>query len=322
MALRGDVVVSMPEAVDDSAKHELLRLPGVTMDESGRDVAVRFVNGHLSQRGAVQGMARHAELRRIVDIDKRVAHPLDGEGLVMTDRLADKLGLRAGQTVRLEVLEGQQRTVAVPLTATVRDMMGLNATMERRALNRLLQEGDLSTQFALAIERGREPELLKATQQTPRVIGAFSKATVLRNLQEVSARNIRIMSTALTLFATVIAVGVVYKNARIALAERTWELASLRVLGFTRVEVSGLLLGEMAIGIAIALPLGMLLGYGLVHLVSGLVSSDQFLFPVVIRPATYAWAGIAVLVSGVASALVVRRRIDTLDMVAALKTRE
>lgn len=312
----------MPEAADDSARHELARLPGVTMVESGRDVAVRFTNGHLGHRGAVQGMVRHGELRRIVDIDKRVANQLDGDGLVMTDRLADKLGLRVGQTVGVDVLEGRQRTVAVPVTATVREMMGLNAYMERRALNRLLQEGDLSTQFALAIERGREPDLLQATKQMPRVIGAFSKATVLRNMQEVSARNIRIMSTVLTLFATVIAVGVVYNNARIALAERTWELASLRVLGFTRAEVSGLLLGEMAIGIAIALPLGMIMGYGVVQLVSRLVASDQFLFPVVIQPSTYAWSAMVVLAAAAASALVVRRRIDKLDMVAALKTRE
>jgi putative ABC transport system permease protein len=322
VAMRSDVIVWMPEAADDSARHEVARLPGVTAVESGRDVAVRFVNGHVSERGAIQGFARHAELRRIVDMDKREASRLEDNGLVMTDRLADKLGLRVGQSVRVEVLEGRQRTVDVPLRATVREMMGLNAYMERRALNRLLQEGDQSTQFALAVERGREAELLEATKQLPRVVGAFSKATLLRNMQEVSARNIRIMSTVLTFFATVIAVGVVYNNARIALAERSWELASLRVLGFTRAEVSGLLLGEMAIGIAIALPLGMVLGYGLVHLVSGLVKSDQFLFPVVIQPATYAWAGIAVLVSGVASALVVRRRIDKLDMVAALKTRE
>ena len=322
LALRSDVVVWIPEAADDSARHELARLPGVTMVESGRDVAVRFIHGHLSQRGAIQGLARQAELRRIVDIDKHVASQLGGAGLVMTDRLADKLDLRVGQTVRVEVLEGQQRTADVPLTATVRDMMGLNAYMERRALNRLLQEGDLSTQFALAIERGREPELLQATQQMPRVIGAFSKATVLRNMQEVSARNIRIMSTVLTLFATVIAVGVVYNNARIALAERTWELASLRVLGFTRAEVSGLLLGEMVIGIAVALPLGMAMGYGVVQLVSRLVASDQFLFPAVIQPATYAWSAMVVLAAAAASALVVRRRIDKLDMVAALKTRE
>ena len=322
VALRSDVVVWMPEAVNDSARHEVARLNGVTAVESERDVAVRFVNGHLSQRGAIQGMERRASLRRIVDLDKRVPNQLDGDGLVMTDRLAEKLDLRVGQIVRVEVLEGAQRSLAVPLTATVREMMGLNAYMERRALNRLLQESDLSTQFAVAVERGREPELLEATKKMPRVIGLFSKATVLRNMQEVSARNIKIMSTVLTLFATVIAVGVVYNNARISLAERTWELASLRVLGFTRAEVSGLLLGEMAIGIALALPLGMAMGYGVVQLVSQLVASDQFLFPAVVSAATYAWAGVVILAAAAASALVVRRRIDKLDMVAALKTRE
>ena len=145
---------------------------------------------------------------------------------------------------------------------------------------------------------------------------------MLRNMQEVSARNIRIMSTVLTLFAGVIAVGVVYNNARIALAERTWELASLRVLGFSRAEVSGLLLGELAISIAIALPLGMAMGNGLIHLISELLKSDQFHFPVVIQARTYAWAALCVVAAGVASALVVRRHIDRLDLVAVLKTRD
>jgi len=322
LAMRSDVTVWMTEAVDDSARHELARLPGVIAVESGRNVAVRFVNGHLGERGAIQGFARHPELRRVIDIDNREASRLDGEGLVMTDRLAAKLDLRIGDWVRVEVLEGRQRVVEVPLVATVREMMGLNAYMERRALNNLLEEGDQSSQFALAVERGGEPALIEATKGMPRIVGTFSKATMLRNMQEISARNIRIISTILTLFAAVIAVGVVYNNARIALAERTWELASLRVLGFTRTEVSGLLLGEMAIGIAIALPLGMVMGYGLVILIADLTQSDQFYFPVVIQPRTYAIAGLAVLVSALASALVVRRRIDRLDMVAALKTRE
>jgi len=322
VSMRSDVIVRMTDPADDRVRHDVARLPTVAAVESGRDVPVRFANGHLNQRGQIRGLTRNPELTRIVDVNNHVADRLDHDGLVMTDRLANKLGLRIGDTVRVEVLEGRQRTLAVPLRATVREMMGLNAYMERRALNRLLQEGDLSTWFALVIERGREAVLLEATKQLPRVVGVFSKATLLRNMQEVSARNIRIMSTVLTLFATVIAVGVVYNNARIALAERTWELASLRVLGFTRAEVSALLLGELAICIAIALPLGMLMGYGLAHLISALLKTDQFFFPVVIQPATYAVACIAVLVSGVASALVVRRRIDKLDMVAALKTRE
>ena len=141
-------------------------------------------------------------------------------------------------------------------------------------------------------------------------------------MQEISARNVRIMSTILTAFAAVISIGVVYNNARIALAERGWELASLRVLGFTRAEVSALLLGELALAIAVALPLGMLLGYGLTHGVAEALKSDQFFFPVVIRARTYAWAALAVVGAGLASALVVRRRIDRLDLVAVLKTRD
>jgi putative ABC transport system permease protein len=323
VGMRSDVIVWMTEAADENpARQAVLRLPGVLTAESGRDVPVRFVNGHLVERGQIRGLTRRPQLTRIVDERNREVSRLEDDGLVMTDRLAAKLGLRIGDRVRIEVIEGRQRTLDVPLAATAREMMGLNAYMERRALNRLLQEGDRATWFALALERGSEARLLEASKQLPRIVGVFSKASLLANMQEVSARNVRIMSTVLTLFASVIAVGVVYNNARIALAERAWELASLRVLGFTRAEVSALLLGEMAIGIALALPLGMALGYALVHAVVGLLASDQFSFPVVIRPATYAWAGLAVLAAAAASALVVRRRIDRLDMVAALKTRE
>ena len=321
LSMRNDVAVWLTDPIADSARHELARLPGATMVEASRFVAVTLVNGHRRERSQIRGYARAPELYRIIDVDGRETRP-GGNGLVLTDRLADKLGLRVGDRVRVEVLEGRARTLELVVDATVREMMGLNAYMNREALNHALGEGDLSTGYVLAIERGREVSLLDATKALPRVAGAFSKASMLRNMQEISARNIRIMSTVLTLFACVIAVGVVYNNARIALSERTWELASLRVLGFTRAEVSGLLLGEMAIVIAIALPLGMGLGYALVHTVVDLLKSDQFFFPVVIRARTYAWAAIAVLVAAIASALIVRRRIDRLDMVAALKTRE
>ena len=129
-------------------------------------------------------------------------------------------------------------------------------------------------------------------------------------------------SAILTAFATVIAIGVVYNNARIALAERAWELASLRVLGFSRAEVSAFLLGELAIEIALALPLGALLGYGLASVIVQLIQTDEFFFPMVVQSATYAYAALSVLVAGAVSALIVRRRIDTLDLVGVLKTRE
>ena len=284
-------------------------------------MAVRFRHGARAEEGVIDGHMPAPLLQRVVDVDGRQA--LAGtHGLLMTDRLAEKLGLRPGDTVEIEVREGRRAVVRAVVESTVRDMMGLNAFMRRDALNRLLGEGDVANNFGLRVLPGMLAPVLEATQSLPRVAGAFSKQTMLRNMNEVTARNILIMSTVLTVFAAVIAVGVVYNNARISLAERTWELASLRVLGFTRAEVSWLLLGELAIGIAVALPLGMLLGWGLTHAVVQAMRSDQFLFPVVIQPRTYAWAAIAVVAAGVASALVVRRRIDRLDMVAALKTRE
>jgi len=321
VAMRSDVAVWMVEPGDDIARLDLARLPAVTQVESTRFVPVTFRHGHRSERSLIRGYDGRAVLYRVVDAENH-ATTLEGMGLVITDRLADKLGVRVGDTLLAEVEEGRPRSVALTVGATVREMMGLNAYMDREALNRALGDGDLSSGYVLAVERGREEGLLEAIKSLPRVAGAFSKATMLRNMQEISARNVRIMSTILTAFAAVIAVGVVYNNARIALAERGWELASLRVLGFTRAEVSALLLGELAIVIGVALPLGMALGFGLVHLISGLLASDQFYFPVVILPRTYAWAALCVLAAGVVSALIVRRRIDTLDMVGVLKTRE
>jgi putative ABC transport system permease protein len=321
VAMRADVQVWTLEATPAAAARLLARAPGVLRVEATRQVAVDLVHGHRRERVLLRGLDADAQLNQVVDAQGRVA-PLAGQGLVLTDRLADKLGLRVGDRVLVELREGRPRTLQLPVDATVQEMMGLNATLPRRELNRVLGEGDVAGGFAVAVERGHEAGLLEATRAMPRVGGAFSKATLLRNMQQISARNVRIMSTVMTLFAAVIAVGVVYNHARIALSERTWELASLRVLGFTRGEVSALLLGELALVIALALPLGMAGGLALVHALVGALKTDQFHFPVVILPRTYAWAALCVLGAGVASALVVRRRIDRLDMVAALKTRE
>jgi putative ABC transport system permease protein len=321
LGLRGEITAWTAEPVDDSVRHALLRLPGVRQVESLRFVTVSLGHGQRRERTILRGYAGRPALYRVIDMAQRETL-LEGRGLVLTDRLADKLGLRVGQTVRIEVLEGRRRTLLLPLRATVDEMFGLNAYLERGALNRLMGDGDLSTGFVLAVDPGQAAQVLEASKAMPRIAGAWSKSTMLHNMEEITARNIRIMSAILTTFASVIAVGVVYNNARIALSERAWELASLRVLGFTRAEVSAMLLGEMAIVIAIALPAGMLLGRGMVGLLAELMKSDQLHFPVVILARTYAWAAVSVLLAGVASALVVRRRIDRLNLVEVLKTRE
>ncbi|HKB53158.1 MAG TPA: ABC transporter permease, partial [Ramlibacter sp.] len=321
LSMRSDIALWTTEPVDAGAARLLARVPGVLQVEAGRRVAVRFVHGQRTETASIIGYAAGPQLERVVDVDRHVV-AIPPEGLLMSDRLADKLRLRPGERVTVELREGRRLVREVVLERTVRDMMGLNAYMDRHALNRLLREGDVATQFTLRAPGASARDVLRSTQQMPAVAGVFGKSTMLRNMQEVTARNILIISSILTAFAAVIAVGVVYNNARIALAERNWELASLRVLGFTRAEVSVLLLGELALGIAVALPLGMVLGWGMTHWLVDLMRSDQFFFPVLIRPRTYAWAALCVVAAGVSSAMIVRRRIDQLDLVGALKTRE
>ena len=319
--LRGDVVLALVEATPAQVASQAMRLPGVTAVEASRSVGVRLVHGHRHWRGQLQGRSAPAGLQRIVDAQGQ-PHEVPPDGLLLTDRLAHRLDLRVGDPVQVEWQEGARTVWRLPVAGVVQEMMGMNAYIARPHLNQLLREGDLVNQLTLAVERGRESALLQALQQRPRVAGAFSKAVMLRNVEGITARNLLIFSAVLTAFASVIAVGVVYNQTRIALAERAWELASLRVLGFTQGEVSGLLLGEWLLEMLIALPLGWWSGWLLSDTLVRLIQTDEFFFAVRVRPATYAFASVCVGVAAVFSAWIVKRRIRHLDLVGVLKVRE
>ena len=320
-ALRGDVVGALLEATPANVLYAVAKLPHVTAVEGLRSVSARLVSAHHSWRGYLMGKAPHPELSRIVDLDHR-AYGAPQSGLLLTDRLATKLQLQVGDTVRVELQEGHREVLELRVSGLVHEMLGMNAYLERSTLNTLLREGDMVNSFTVAVERGFEPELLNKLKDLPRVAVVISKSTMAKNIEDVTVGNLLMVSAVLTGFAIVIAVGVVYNNARIALAERAWELASLRVLGFTRTEVSAILLGELAIEIVLALPLGMLLGYLLSRGLVSVIQTDEFFFPFVITPATYAFSAICVVLAGVVSAFIVRRRVDGLDLVSVLKTRE
>jgi putative ABC transport system permease protein len=309
------------EASPAQLLHEMARLPHVTAVEGARTAAIKLTHAHHSWQGNVQGKPAQPELHRIVGLKHQHFNPPEN-GLLLTDRLAEKLQLKRGDTVQLAFLEGQREVFELPVAGTVPEMMGMSAYLERHALNRLLREGDRINQVTVSVARSHEEAFLNQLKTLPQVAAAVSKSVMQRNIEEVTARNVLVFSAILTAFATVIAVGVVYNNARIALAERAWELASLRVLGFSRAEVSTFLLGELALEIALATPLGMVLGYFLAALIVYLIKTDEFLFPFAIGTATYAFAAICVLFAGGVSALIVRRRVDKLDLVAVLKTRE
>lgn len=318
---RADATLAFTNPVNDRARAEIAHLPGVLRTEVSRTVPVRLRAGHHTYRTGITGLPEQAELRRLLDAALREV-PLPPDGLLLTDRLAQRLNITAGDTVLLEALEGTRVKREVRVVGLVNELIGLSAYMDLGALNRLMGEGRAISAIAVTVEAAQARDFYRRLKEIPKIATVSIKAVALQTFLETSARNILVFTTIVTVFAAAITVGVVYNSARIALAERGWELASLRVMGFTRQEVSMLLLGELAIEIAVAIPLGLGLGYLLSVTLVRLTQSETLYLPVVIQPRTYAYAAVATVAAGVVSALIVRHRIDHLDLVAVLKTRE
>jgi putative ABC transport system permease protein len=247
---------------------------------------------------------------------------LPPQGLVLSAKLADILGLAPGDRVSLEALEGRRPVLDMPVASVVDEMLGLGAYMDAAALARLLGEDHTSSGAYLRIEANKALQVYERLKRMPAVAGVAVAQATQQSVRETMARAFFFFSGILLVFACVIIAGMVYNSARIALSERGNELASLAVLGFTQREVAFLLLGEQLALLALAVPVGLGVGYGLCALLVPLFDRDLFRVPLVLRPWSYAYAVLAACGASVLSGLLVARRIRRLDLIAVLKTRE
>jgi putative ABC transport system permease protein len=321
VADRQNMTVTFLQPLAPEASHALARLPGVMRVEGRRVVAVRLRSGHVHRTLAITGLPAEPDLKRPIDRDQRVVAPR-GSGLILSTILADVLGVEPGDDVTVEVLEGQQPVRRILVEGLVDDVLGTSAYMDETALHRLMREDATLSLAALVIDTTREAELTAALKDVPAVAGVASKRVVLENFRQMMDQNMGVMLTFNILFAGVIAFGVVYNAARVSLSERSRELASLRVLGFTRAEISLILLGELAVLTVCALPLGAAIGHWLTSLLVGSIESEMFRFPLVFNVQAVALAALTVTIASLISGLLVRRRLDHLDLVGVLKLRE
>ena len=302
------------------ALQDIERLPGVLRAEPYRSVAVRFRNEHLSRQLSIIGKPTDMDLSRVLDLDDRPV-PLPASGLVINERIAEVLRVRRGDVVEMEILEGRRGIRHVPVADVIKSYFGLTAFMDLDALNELMY-GPRLTGAHISYDARQQGELYAAIKSTPGIGSIALQRHALARFRETIAQNINYSVTIYVVLAVIIAFGVVYNSARIQLSEHARELASLRVLGFTRAEVSRVLLTELALLTLIAIPLGWAIGYGFGWLLIQAFSSDLYRVPFTIERATYAKASLVILVATAASALIVRRRIDRLDLIAVLKTRD
>lgn len=318
---REDLTVSFVEALASSSLHEVGNMPGVLRVEGFRSVPVTLRGGHRYRRTAIMGVENGATLSRLLDAsESEVVLPPDG--LVLSRKLAEVLGVRPGDDVVAEVLEGERPVCRVRVMGIVTQYSGLSAYMDRRALNRLVREGDNVSGAHLAVDAAWQDVLYRQLKETPLVASVTVKVAALKSFEETIAENLTQMRMFNIMFACVIAFGVVYNSARISLSERGRELATLRVVGFRRSEISMILLGELAILVAVAIPVGFGLGYALSAWVSLAFDTEVYQIPLVIERGTYGFAATVTIVAAILSGLAVRRKLDHLDLVAVLKTRE
>jgi putative ABC transport system permease protein len=321
MAMRQDATLTFAEPRSGRAVHDVVHLPGVLDIEPVRSVPARLRAGTHSRTLAITGLTTEPHLMRVVD-RTHGAMALPSDGLVVSQMLGDILGVAVGDTVRVEVLEGRRPVRDVTIAGMVDDALGLQAYMRLEALHRMLREGDAISGTALTIDQAERGRFYAAVKTMPAIAGVAMRDEALQNFRDTMAEHMDLSIFINVLFAAIIAFGVVYNSARVSLSERRRELASLRVLGFTRAEISLILLGEIAVLTVLALPVGIGIGYLVGQLIMAEFTNEVYRLSFVVSPATIAWAWLTVIAATVVSSLLVRRRLDRLDLIAVLKTPE
>lgn len=320
-AMRSDAVVAFTQNRSSNVIYDLQHLPGVMSVETFRAVPADLVHGQHSKRLAITSINEQADLNRVVDMHGRPVR-IATNGLTLTDYLADQLELKIGDTVTVKLLEGDRRELKVPLAGTVSEMFGVQAYMASAALSALMREqGSVSGAYVLLDEQ-RMDEFSRSVKATPAVASVLVRKTAIQSFDENYRENMDISTFYMVLFAVIIAFGVVYNSARIALSERATELASLRILGLTNMEITVILLGEQLILTLLAVPVGAVIGGLVVLWLPTAFASELMRFPAMLTMRNFGLGTLTITSVTLLTGLLLRRRLRKLDLISVLKSRE
>jgi putative ABC transport system permease protein len=321
LAQRQDVTVSLIEPTSASGFADLRSLPGVIHAEPFRGVPARFRHGHLSHRLAVTGVPPGTILNRALDENGKPL-PVPPDGMLISHKLAEMLDIKAGDSVLVEVQEGRRPQAMVPVYGLITDYAGLSAYMDIDALRRLMREGPTVSGAHLSVDANQWDAFLSEVKEVPRIATVSITRALKESFRKTTAESINLIQGIYFMFSVIVAFGVVYNSARIALSERSRDLATLRVVGFTTREVAGVLIGELVMLTLVAIPIGLWIGGRLANLIVQAASTETVRLPLILTHQTYATAVLIVLLSAGFSFYIVSRRIQKLDLLEVLKARE
>ncbi len=315
---RQTVTLSLVEPGPARAIADFRHMPGVVWAEPFRFVPIELKAGPITRRLLLQGLPERGTLSRVID-----AYPqqftLPPRGIIMSAKLASVLQLSTGDSVNARVLEGREREITIPIVGLAEDFAGIACYMEIHALNRLLLEGDCISGAHVVVDKARWPQFLAGVKETPRIAGCIIKDSLREGFRKTTAESIGLLQKIYMLFATIVAFGIIYNSARISLSERARELATLRVLGFSRGEVGAVLVGELVVLTLVALPAGLIIGSAFAKGILTAVNTETVRLPLVLTTENYAFAVLVVASASAVSAVFAARKLADIDLVSALK---
>lgn len=308
-------------AVPETALEEARRLPGVVQAEGQQYFSAILRHEHREKQTPIEARRPDADLSRVVDTDGQIINA-PPDGIMLSERLAEQLGLGVGDLVEIEFLGSQQGTYEIPVTRLVTQYFGLGAYMDQETLDRMFQQAPQVSVINLTLDASQRDAFEAALSDVPMLAGSMMMDENRRSFEDTISQNVLVTTTTYLLLGALITFGVAYNGARIQLSERARELASLRILGFTRGEVAYILIGEIMLLAVVAQPLGWVLGWFFAKSMVEGFSSDLYAIPLILNPDTFASASLAVLAAAFASVLLVARRLGRLNLVSVMKTRE
>ncbi len=320
-AQRQDLTVTFIEPRSHDAILSLARIPGVLRVEAIRGVPVKITHANRTERSVIESARDDSQLSVRIDSDgSMIAMP--ARGLMLTRQLADKLAVRTGDRVQVQMLGGQRTLRDMAVARVVDEFIGERAYASEATLETIARDASPAGAALVRIDPAARDRILIRLKDMPMVLGVSEKTAGFEKFEQLIDENMLTMIIFYVGFASAITVGVVYNSARILYSERAHELATLRVLGYFRSEVGIVLIGELALLVVVSIPFGCVIGFGLAKLMTAMFSSDLFRLPFAPSRASYGWSIVVVLGAATATALAVARRVQRLDMVRVLKARD
>lgn len=263
-----------------------------------------------------------ADLSSCVNLRTSTNNPvsLDSSGMFLTRNAAELLGVESGGSVHVKtsVLDEADTNVAY----VVDNYLGNAAYLTQSAYQQLFREDASLNGFFLKLSPGTDQQAFADTLAENSAYLTVSSTQQMNDEFSQSFELINAIVYVIVLLAAALAFVVLFTLSNTNISERIRELATIKVLGFRKREVSHYVNKETVLLTALGMLLGIPAGYAFSHSLTYVLKMPSIYFAVTIEPASYVFACALTLLFALLVAWLSNRTLAKIDMIEALKSVE